>query len=164
MRIQATLLSLLLLPALACGGGADTPSFEDPLTALEAAETAQSNGDSATAAAGFRYAADNGEGKLKYQGLMGLGQALASSEPAAAAEAFARAQSECADHYDIQGAQKMIDAWIRAGNLDEGNKLLAAASGQFPDQKASLVKQEQALEALASGDAESLADLGYVGD
>ncbi|MBC8328028.1 MAG: hypothetical protein ISR76_00165 [Planctomycetes bacterium] len=164
MRIHAPLLSLLLLPALACGGGPTTPSFDDPITALETASAALATGEKATAEAGFRYAADQGVAKTKYQGLLGLGKVLAKDDPAGAAAAFERARTECADLYDIAGAQAMLDAWIKAGKLEQGQQLLAAAAAQFPAQKGDLEIQDKALSALASGDTESLAGLGYVGD
>ncbi len=165
MRIQATLLSLFLLPALAsCGGGDETPTFTDPITALEAAESAQSTGETATAQAGYEYAAENGDPKTKFKALMGLGEVLASTDAAGASAAFERARTECADLYDIQGAQAMIDTWIKVGDLEQGKALLASAAAQFPDQKDALATQEAGLAAVESGDMESLSDLGYVGD
>jgi hypothetical protein len=165
MRIQATFLSLLVASALtACGGSGEAPSFDDPVTALEAAESARSTGETATAEAGYGYAAEHGDAKTKYRALLGLGKLLAGTDPAGAAAAFEKARTECADQYDIAGAQAMIDTWIKAGNLDEGKALLAAAAAQFPDQKDALATQEAGLAAVESGDADSLAELGYVGD
>ncbi len=168
MRISTIAVSLLLTSLYACGE-ASSPTFSDPVNALDAASKAVSAKDMTTARAGFTYAAEQSGGntKLLYQALMGLGELQTQEgDLEEAYGTFIRVETECADLLDIHGHQRVIDAWLSAGPgaLSEAKKALAAAEKKFPNQVEALERQKQGIHAVESGDTEVLSSLGYVGD
>lgn len=158
------LLPFLLLPALAACGGDAAPTFDDPAAARAAAEKARQNGQTEVAEAGFRHAADHGEGRDRYAALLGLGEILAPSRPDEAQAAFARLPQDCAELWNAEGAQRVIQAWIDAGLLDRAFAALAEATQAFPDDRELFTAQADQIRAKQAGASEDLSGLGYVGD
>ncbi|HEX9794263.1 MAG TPA: hypothetical protein VGC54_09805 [Planctomycetota bacterium] len=159
--------ALVLITAVfsACGKAAD--SWQDASAAYQAGEAAKASGDLETALKAFDFAAVDAAAtpSQRYGALLGTAEVQARLGQVSAAEAtFAKVQKDHADLLDVRGLRRMADAWIKAGQAEPAAAVVTAALARFPDQAEAFAKVRQGIDALKSGDAAALQELGYVGD
>lgn len=167
MRFSHTLPLVLVLGLAACSGeSAKEVSFDDPVTALDQADAAKSSNDSATAAAGYNYALQNGDAKLQGDALIGLLELhIADGKEDDASSTFDRLKAEFADRLDGDLLLRLCDKAVYAALPDLGEAMVAYTAEQHPDLKAQLEKPLAAFEKIRTEGADAdLSGVGYAGD
>lgn len=172
MFIRTLTLSLLALGLTACGGEetpADTASYTDASSAVDAGNAALAGGDYAKAAGAFEYAigeAPNAQYKLDWS--MELFKALAlDGKDAEAMEAMNGALAESGDALTGAKLQALADFCITKKNAKLTNYVANVAKDALPEAEQSAFDGEKvakAVAALQSGNDAALAALGYVGE
>jgi len=162
-RLPRLLLLPLLLLAPACGGE-EAPSFRDASDAITQGQKARANKDWPLAAAAFEYVAGSNDApaEMRFDALLGLGQAQARLGQAGPAQAaFDRLLREFPDRVDADLLKTIGDAWIYAGDPDRAEAVARMGAERFPDSEY-WGKLGEAIEAVRSGaSAADLAQLGY---
>ncbi|PCJ52085.1 MAG: hypothetical protein COA70_13000 [Planctomycetota bacterium] len=168
MRFTHTLPLVLALGLAACSGDSkdSTPTFTDPVAAMDQADAAAASGNASTAQAGYEYAAENGDTKLKGDALFALiDLGLKNSMEDDALAAFERLKSEMPDYLNGENMVKLADTAARNVLAGAAEEFVLYAMENFPEVKDQLVKASNAIETIKnSGPNVSQSELGYVGD
>ena len=168
MRFTHTLPLVLVLGLAACSGDSKetTVSFTDPVAAMDQADAAAASDNTATAQAGYEYAAEHGEPKLQGDALLALvNMHLGASNEEGAMAAFDRLKTDFAGHLTGDGLLKLCDAAVAGAMPDAGDEMVAYAMATFPDLKEKLIKPSSAFEKIRTeGPGADLSGLGYAGD
>ena len=170
-----TLLVAGLLPS--CGGdsgqqasAAETAvAFTDPVSATDAAIEALNSKDYATAVAGFRYAMDELEQpELKFNSAEQLFKALAENNQIADAKALLeQVTQEFPTMVDGMALRRWTGFCLDRSHTQLAQVLLDQAIDTLDEEQLAIYEPERAGESLKfarSGDKDSMAALGYVGD
>ncbi|TAH37855.1 MAG: hypothetical protein EYC70_06615 [Planctomycetota bacterium] len=153
------ILSLLLLAA-ACGG--EKASWATPEAALSAGAEAMAKGDYKSAAEAMSAASASSDAKVAYEAYLYLGEAQARLNRTEDAKAsFDKAQNSSL--FDAQGAQRIAEAWMHTSQFELAEAAVAMGETRFPDSKANFERVRAGIEAMKSGDADKMAELGYAG-
>lgn len=167
MRFSHTLPLVLVLGLAACSGdSAKEVSFDDPNTALDQADAAAASGDSATAAAGFDYAIQNGDAALQGDALLGLLKLqISDGKEDDASSTFERLTKEFSDRLDGDLLLSLCDAAVLSALPDLGETMVGYAGEKFPAIKPALEKPLAAFELIRTeGAGADLSGVGYAGD
>ena len=168
MRFTHTLPLVLALGLAACSGDSkdSTPTFTDPVAAMDQADAAAASGNASTAQAGYEYAAENGDTKLQGDALLALlNLNLNEGLEEAATSVFGRLSDGFSDRLDADRLVSLCDAAVNNKLAGIGDAIVAYAMEAHPDITARIAKQSIAFERLRTeGPGVDLSDLGYAGD
>lgn len=151
----------------ACSDADTPPTFQDPLVALDLADSALAAEHPITAAAGYNFALENGDTTLQADALVGLIKVHAGE----GAEELARSAFErlSTEFHTALSSDTVFALFLVATDqqlVELGNATLAFAFQTYPEQREKLLAPFQELikittEVSVGNDA--LEELGYIG-
>jgi hypothetical protein len=161
------MLPLALAATLGACSGDSEPEYQDPDAAMDAAEAAAANNDSAAAESGFQYALDTGDSATQAEALLGLFHTyVADGKEAAATAAFERLTTEFGDSLDPETLTDLITNVSDMQMADLGSSMLGFAVENHPEMQDSLGVLAGRIDAIhtEAPAASNLGEIGYAGD
>lgn len=167
LRLIASALALTVVSFTASCSGDSVPSFEDPLTAMDYAESSMAENKFDHAEAAFEYVLANGDDSLAADALQGIysAQTRAGQEEKAVAT-FQRIYTEQKDGFDGEGMLGLLDMAITSQMADLAEDVMIYTYRNFENLASKLIIPSVAIAEIrmnSGGDNDALAELGYAG-
>jgi hypothetical protein len=155
----------LCLGALTACSGESTPTFNDPVAALDAGDSAAAAGNAVEARAAYEYAATNGDDAQKTDALIGLFEleAVKGGDDAAAKAAFERlvGHATLSDDQLVAFADRVVPNAL----IETGDFIVDYAVARNEGLASRMEKAVNGLELLKTeGPGADLSAVGYAGD
>lgn len=164
MKATRLLPLLLCLSPLAACSGESTPTFSDPIAALDKGDAALAAKDVPTAIAAYEYASQNGDEGQRTEALTGLMTVyVENGDAAAATQAFENLSKHAS--LSAEALNDLATLCIENSLVEPGNAVVNYAVANNEGGAMAFKTPIAALERLEKeGPDADLSDLGYAGD
>ena len=167
LRLIASALVLTAVSFTASCSGDSIPSFEDPLAAMDYAESSMAENKFDHAEAAFEYALANGDDSLSADALQGIYSAQTrAGQEEKAVTTFKRICTEQKDGFDGERMLGLLDMAITSQMADLSEDVMVYTYRNFEDLAPKLILPSVEIAMIrmeSGGDNSALEQMGYIG-